>query len=186
MVDGRRWIRSARTCCALQNRLDICRRAMTPLTLVAADPSLGAPAGSAEPSSPPFPASRESTSLKSSCEALKASSRVPALDPMPALSFFRNCFTASVLPLPSLPSPWPCDQPIPKSSFIPILFFSSSQNDWPWRPALPYMSRNFFASPLPMVLLVRRTRDGWRVDNKLVPKRKVRCGFCSNVGVLRM
>jgi peptide/nickel transport system ATP-binding protein len=105
-------------------------------TLLAAAPRAGSLLAE-EASVPPPQASRERTSLKSSCDALKCSSRVPTLEPMPELSFFLNCLMVSVRPWPSLPRPWPVCQPMPWSNFIPTLSFSSSQNDWPCRLALP-------------------------------------------------
>ena len=80
--------------------------------LFAAEPSDGAVA---DASSPP-PLSRASTPAKRSCEARKASSRVAALPPTPALSFLRNCFTSDVLPCPALPRPWPSHESFCSSS----------------------------------------------------------------------
>eukprot|EP00966_Prymnesium_polylepis_P284767 6579111-Prymnesium_polylepis.1 len=131
------------------NRRIICRFATIPLTVFAPLPSDLAVSAD-ESSSPPPPDNLDSTSLNKSCDARYASSRVPAVAPMPALSFLRNCLTADVRPLPSFPRPWPMSQPIDLSSFIPTLSFSSFQNESPCRPAELYISRNRFASPLPM------------------------------------
>eukprot|EP00964_Phaeocystis_antarctica_P021211 scaffold11753_cov47-Phaeocystis_antarctica.AAC.2 len=147
------------------NRRESCPLARWPLMLSAAEPSDGAVVALAPASSSLPPLSRASTPAKRSCEARKASSRVPALPPMPALSFFRNCFTSDVLPWPVLPRPCPSCHPMPLSSFMPTLSDSSVQKAAPCRPAEPYCARNFFASPDPMVRAVacaRRAGDGER------------------------
>ena len=118
-----------------------------PFTLVAAEPSAGS--GAASPPPPPL---ARSTSLKRSCDARNASSRVAATAPTPRLSCLRIALIAAVAAPPPLPRPWRRLQPIPgrRGSFMPTLSFSSAHHESPCRPAEPYMARNFFASPEPM------------------------------------